>query len=528
MTAFTGVGALLRFALRRDRIYLPVWILAIVGLTYVSAAAVRRTYDTPAEIEAYAANIGSSPASVAMAGPPVALREIGGILIYETSLTALLGVALMAVFVVVRHTRREEDAGRVELLGSTVVSPHAVITTAVIVAAAASVIVGLGVTLSFQAESQPALESSLYGAAVAAMGVVFTGVAACAAQVMSHARGAVGLSLLVLGVAFALRAIGDVGNGLWSWLSPMGWSQQVRLYDDNRWWPLGLSLGLTALLLVATVVLESRRDLGAGILPARPGRAEAAPSLSGVVGLSWRLQRGSILAWSVGVWAMGLTFGSFSESIENMVEDNPTLAEYFESIGADSIVDAFFATAMVLLAILASGYAVSSALRTRAEESADRLEPVLATAVSRYRWLAGTLLVTLLGSTVVVASGGFGVGLSYAATTGDASEVWRMTGYSLAYLPAVLVLAALAVLLVGWVPRAAGAAWAALAVCFVISYLGGLLELPQRVLDVSPFSHVPSVPSDELTAAPLVVLMGIAVAGAVAGLVGFRRRDLVS
>ena len=528
MTAFTGVGALLRFVLRRDRIYLPVWILAIVGLTYASAAAVRRTYDTPAEIESYAANIGSSPASVAMAGPPVALREIGGILIYETSMTALLGVALMAVFVVVRHTRREEDAGRVELLGSTVVSPHAVITAAVLVAAVASVLVGLGVTLSFQAEQQPALESSLYGAAVAAMGVVFTGVAACAAQVMSHARGAVGVSLLVLGVAFALRAIGDVGNGLWSWLSPMGWSQQVRVYDDNRWWPLALSLVLTVLLVAATVVLESRRDLGAGIVPAKPGPAEAGPSLSGVVGLSWRLQRGSILAWVVGVWAMGLTFGSFSESIENMVEDNPTLAEYFEAIGAESIVDAFFATAMLLLAILASGYAISSALRTRAEESADRLEPVLATGVSRSRWLLGSLLVTLAGTTVVVAAGGFGVGLSYSATTGDAAEVWRMTGYSLAYLPAVLVLVGVAVLLTGWLPRASGFTWAALAVCFVIAYLGSLLELPQQVLDVSPFTHVPAVPSDELTVAPLAVLLLLALGGVAAGLVGFRRRDVVS
>jgi ABC-2 type transport system permease protein len=528
MTAFAGVGSLLRFVLRRDRIYLPVWILAIVVLTYASAAAVRRTYDTQVKIDSYAANIGSSPASVAMAGPPVALREIGGILIYETSMTALLGVALMAIFTVIRHTRREEEAGRVELLGSTVVSPHAVITAALGVAAAASVLVGFGVTLAFQAEQQPALESTLYGVSIAAMGIVFAGVAACAAQLMTHARGAVGLSLAVLGLAFALRAIGDVGNGLWSWLSPMGWSQQVRLYDDNRWWPLTLSLALTAVLVAATVAFESRRDLGAGIVAARPGRPEARPSLSGVVGLSWRLQRGAILGWAVGVWVMGLTFGSFSESIENMVEDNPTLAEYFESIGAESIVDAFFATAMVLLAILASGYAVSSALRTRAEESADRLEPVLATHVSRSRWLGGALLVTLLGTTAVVAAGGFGVGLTYAVTTRDASQVWRMTGYSLAYLPAVLVLTAVAVLLVGWLPRAAGAAWAALAVCFVISYLGGLLELPQRVLDVSPFTHVPAVPSDELTAAPLVVLLLLALGGVAAGLVGFRRRDIVS
>lgn len=528
MTAFTGVAPLLRFVLRRDRVFLPVWILSIVVLTYASAAAVRRTYDTQVEIDSYAANIGSSPASIAMAGPPVALREIGGILIYETSLTALVGVALMAIFTVVRHTRREEEAGRVELLGSTVVSPHAVITAAVVVAGLASVVVGFGVALAFQAEQQPALESTLYGASIAAMGIVFAGVAACAAQLMTHARGAVGLSLAVLGLAFALRAVGDVGNSLWSWLSPMGWSQQVRLYDDNRPWPLALSLTLTVLLLVATVVLESRRDLGAGIVPARPGVAEASPSLSGVLGLSWRLQRGAVLGWAIGVWAMGLTFGSFSESIENMVEDNPTLAQYFESIGAESIVDAFFATAMVLLGILAAGYAVSSALRTRAEESADRLEPVLATGVSRPRWLLGSLLVTLVGTTVVVAAGGFGVGLSYAGTTKEVSEIWRMTAYSLAYLPAVLVLVAVAVLLVGWVPRVAGAAWAALAVCFVISYLGGLLELPQSLLDVSPFTHVPGVPAEELTAAPLVVLLLLAGAGVAVGLVGFRRRDIAS
>jgi ABC-2 type transport system permease protein len=528
MTAFTGVGALLRFVLRRDRIYLPVWILAVVGLTYASAAAVRRTYDTQVEIDSYAANIGGSPASIAMAGPPVALREIGGILIYETSLTALLGVALMAVFTVVRHTRREEEAGRVELLGSTVVSPHAVISAALLVAMAASVVVGFGVTLAFQAEKQPALESTLYGASIAAMGIVFAGVAACAAQLMTHARGAIGLSLAVLGVAFALRAVGDVGNGLWSWLSPMGWSQQVRVYDDNRWWPLALSLALAVLLVLATVVLESRRDLGAGIVPARPGRAEARASLSGVLGLSWRLQRGAILGWAIGVWALGLIYGSFSESIQNMVEDNPTLEQYFEAIGTASVVDAFFATAMLLQAILATGFAVSSALRTRAEEGADRLEPVLATAVSRSRWLLGSLLVTVLGTTVVVAAGGFGVGVTYAGTTGEVSEIWRMTAYSLAYLPAVLVLVAVAVLLVGWVPRAAGAAWAALAVCFVIAYLGALLDLPQRVMDVSPFNHVPGVPAEDLTTVPLVVLVLLAVAGVGVGLVGFRRRDIVA
>jgi ABC-2 type transport system permease protein len=235
-----------------------------------------------------------------------------------------------------------------------------------------------------------------------------------------------------------------------------------------------------------------------------------------------------VLGWVVGVWAMGLMFGSFSESIENMVADNPTLEQYFEAMGGGSVVDAFFATALLLMGILAAGFAVSSALRTRAEESADRLEFVLATAVSRPRWLLGSLLVTLVGTTLVVAAGGLGVGMSYAATTGGPSEVWRMTGYALAYLPAVLVLAALAGLLIGWFPRASGVAWAALALCFVVGYLGNLLELPAAVMDISPFTVVPDVPMEKLAVFPLAGLTLLALAGVVVGLVGFRRRDIAS
>ena len=525
MTAFTGVGPLIRFVLRRDRVYLPVWILAITVVTYLSAAAVRRTYDTPVEVASYAVNVGGSPASVAIGGPPVALTQIGGILIYETSLTALLGVALMAIFMVVRHTRREEDAGRVELLGSTVVDPHAVITSAVLVASAASILVGAGVTASFLAEEQPVRESLLYGAAVAAFGVVFTGVAACAAQVMSHGRGAVGVSLAALAVAFGLRAIGDVWENAWSWLSPMGWSQQVRVYDDNRWWPLALSVLLTAVLIAATVLFESRRDLGAGLVATRPGPAEAGRSLSGVAGLNWRLQRGALLGWVVGVWSMGLLLGSFSESIQNLVEDNPTLKEYLASAGLD-VVDAFFATSLLLLAIGGSGFAVSSALRTRAEETADRLESVLATGVSRTRWLFGSLLVTLVGVLLVVASGGLGVGISYAVTTGRVEEVWQLTGYALVHLPAVLLLVALVVLLVGWVPQASGAVWAVLALAFVVGWLGSLLDPPQWVKDLSPFTHIPTVPAVEVTATPLVVLLLLSAAAVLAGWVGFRHRDI--
>src|SRR5512144_3289841 len=100
-----------------------------------------------------------------------------------------------------------------------------------------------------------------------------------------------------------------------------------------------------------------------------------------------------------------------------------------------------------------------------------------------------------------------------------------MTACSLVHLPAVLVLVAAAVLLLGWAPRASGAVWALLGLCFVIGWLGSLIDPPQWVKNLSPFTHVPTVPAVDVTATPLVVLLAVSAAAVVAGWEGFLRRD---
>jgi ABC-2 type transport system permease protein len=98
-------------------------------------------------------------------------------------------------------------------------------------------------------------------------------------------------------------------------------------------------------------------------------------------------------------------------------------------------------------------------------------------------------------------------------------------GAELAYLPAVWVLVGLAVLLYGFVPKAAAVAWAAYALMLLAGLLGDLLNLPGWVVQVSPFTHVPDLPAGDFHLLPLVVLTVVAVALTVAGLAGFRRRD---
>lgn len=522
----TGTAALVRLILRRDRTRLPIWILAIVAIVFASATAVADLYSTPEQIASYGSTLGTSAAAIALAGPPFGLDSIGGIVVYEASITALLGVALMAIFLTNRHTRAEEEAGRTEVLRSTVVGRHAPMAAVLIVVAAACMLVGAGVAAGVASIDVPVGGAALFGAAIAALGIVFACLTAAVAQLMTNGRGVIGIMLAILGTSYAVRAVGDLGDGTLSWLSPMGWSQQVSAFEDNLWWPLAISAAFSVVMIIVAVALASRRDLGAGIVPPRPGPATGSPLLGSAAGLAFRLQRGSIIGWAVGVFAGGLAFGSFSREVQVMVEENPQLADIFGEAGAASLTDAFFATAMLVISLLGAAFAVSSALHVRGEESAGRIEPLLATGVSRTRLLIEHMAVTLAATVVVVGLGGAGIGLAYGLITDDLGAVGQMLGNALVYLPAALVLAGLAVLLIGWLPRFAAASWAGVAVCFVIGWLGGLLRFPEWFENLSPFTHTPTVPVDPVTLAPLLILAAIALLMTGAGVLGFQRRDI--
>jgi len=524
-STLTGTGSLVRLILRRDRIRLPVWIVAILALVYSSASAVQGIYSTQAELDAYARIMGNSPGAIAFSGPPTALNTTGGVTVFEVNQSAMIAVALMAIFLVIRHTRGEEEEGRTELLRSTVVGRHAPTVAALLVVGAASGVVGAGVAASLISLGLSVGGSVAYGISLGLLGLAFTAVGACAAQVTSHGRAAIGISLAALGVSFVLRAVGDVGNGVLSWLSPMGWMQAVRPYAGERWWPMLLLVVFTGIVLGGAAGLTSHRDLGSGLVQPRPGPSVASPRLGSATGLAVRLQRGSIVAWTVGAFLFGATFGGFGPEMEEFVKNQPDLAEFFLQAGGATIVDQYFVTVMILLAISLSGFTVSSALRLRAEESSGRAESLLATGLSRSRWALGGIVVTVVGTLVVFGAGGLGTGLLYGLASGRMGEMSGLVWAALAFSPAALVLGGLAVLLFGGVPRAAMAAWAVLAICFVFAYLGVLLDIPQGLRSLSPFEHVPGAPVETITAAPLVALIAVAVALAGIGLLGWRRRD---
>ncbi|MGC5017251.1 ABC transporter permease [Micromonospora sp. DT47] len=527
MSTLAGTRHLVRLILRRDRAVLPIWILLLAVLPMTYATSFFELYPTAAERAAYASGTGNNPSIVALLGP-VYGDSVGALTAQRGGFLSVI-IGLVGLLTVVRHTRTEEEAGRRELLGATVLGRYAGLTAALLVTYGANLLLGLLTAAGLVATGLPVAGSLAYGLAAALVGIVFATVGGLAAQLTETAGGARGIGVAVLGLAFALRLAGDAGDRDWlSWLSPLGWSERVQAYVGDRWWVLALPVALTVLLAAVAYPVSVRRDLGAGLLPPRLGPATAGRGLSGPFGLAWRLHRGQLLGWSVGFGLLGLILGGAAEAAGQAVAGNAQLEEILARLGGTSaLAEAYLGGTLSFVGLAAAGFGIQAALRMRSEETAGRAEPLVATGVSRSRWVASHLVFALLGPAVVLAAAGLATGLTYGLSVGDVpGELPRMLGAGLAQVPAAWVLAGLAVLLHGLLPRLTALSWAVLAVCVLIGQVGAVLKLSRWLLDISPFSHTPQVLGTGWSATPLVVLTVLALAMALAGLLTFRRRDV--
>lgn len=526
--SLAGAGRLTRLAIRRDRVRILCWLAGIIGLLVVSARSIQGLYSTPAEFLRYGRLVKDNAALIVQSGPGYGLDQptLGTVLMNEVGIWTFIAIGLMAVFMVVRHTRAEEDGERSELIRSAPVGRHAPLAAAMAGTLATSALIALCVVFTLVAVGLPLAGSVAFGLSILGAGAVFAATAAVAAQVAAGSRGASALGSAAIAVAFVVRAVGDVGDGRLSWLSPIGWAQAIRAFADERWWVLPLPLGAVVGGVAVAVALEARRDLGAGLLGQRPGVAEARPGFSSTLALAVRLHRPTVIGWTIGMALLGFFYGIVAEQAESMFEENPEMADYMAMLGNGSITDSFLATSVLMMGLITTGYAVAAVLRMRAEEVAARADVLLATPTSRSTWMAGHLLVVGAGSTIVMSVTGAAIGAGFATVTGEVGQIPRMLAAAWVMVPPILVVAAIAAALFGLLPKWSLVAWSLVVFVAVAGLLQGVLDLPQWALDLSPFEHAPALPGAPFELLPVVVLL--IAAGGIAGLgVGaLQRRDV--
>ncbi|NLG45296.1 hypothetical protein [Gordonia sp. (in: high G+C Gram-positive bacteria)] len=531
--ALAGTVVMSRHILRRDRVRMAVWLASITLFLVYFMVALTTVFDAAA-LQGRAA-VMRTPTGIIMGGPGFGLDHYTGpvAVANEGTVYLVLALSLMSIFHVVRHTRADEESGLAELVRASIVGRHATAISTMLTLAGNLLVIAVvsGLAMVAAGSDVPVVDSLAMTLGASAVALVFGAVALVACQVSAHARTAIGISLGLFGAAFVVQAAGNVrqhGGSPLSWLSPIAWAQQSRAFVDLRWWPMLLSVAATAIALWLAAALSSHRDFGAGLVHARPGRPAARSSLRSPLALAWLQQRGALFWSTLGLALMWFGTGTLMSTIDDMVADlvkeNAAFGKLFGTDPAQ-FASAFIGTMALFLAICAAAYAIAMGQRARGEETSGRLETVLATPVSRLRWLGSQIAVSVGGTVVLLTLSMIALWLG-AVSVGMTDPGFNdYLGLLISYLPAVVIFSGLTFALYGWVPRAIVASWLLLAFVFVVGMFGPLLNLPTWVQAISPLYWVPA-DVGTISWPDVAGLTAVAAALIAIGCAGFRSRDI--
>ncbi|WP_100372041.1 ABC transporter permease [Bacillus sp. FJAT-45037] len=527
---FSQTGSMIRFILRRDRIRLSIWIVSLFSLTIATAASFINLYQNELERQAIAETM-RNPAMIAMIGQGYGLDNYteGAMMAHQMLLFTAIAVAIMSILLVVRHTRADEEEGRIELLRSLPVGKLSNLSSTLVTLFSVNILlalfIGFGLA-SLQIESMDLQSSLLYGSALGATGMFFAAVTALFAQLSENSRGAIGYSLAFLGIAYLIRAVGDVSNEALSWISPLGWILGTQVYVNNYWWPILLTIGAALVVSALAFYLQSIRDMESGFIASKPGRRYASKLLLSPMGLAFRLQRTSIIAWGVGVFVIGVSYGSVFGDLESFFTNNEMLSEMLPPVEGLSLTEQFLTMLMAVMSMICTVPALLFMLKLKGEERRERTEHLFARAVSRTKVLGSYLVLSVGFGLIMLLLSVLGLFVAASAVMEDAIAFDMLLKASMVYLPAIWLMIGIAVATIGLLPKLTGLTWLILGYSFVVVYLGGLMQFPSWMAQLSPFGHIPEYPVEELDVVALSLLTVVAIVLIIIGFIGYKKRDL--
>ncbi|PRO66370.1 ABC transporter permease [Alkalicoccus urumqiensis] len=525
-----GTLVLIGLTLKRDWLRLTIWFLSLVLVQAATALSFPGLYTNETERQQLAETM-INPAMTALVGPGYGLDNYhyGAMMGHQMLAMSALVMAVMSILLIIRYTRTEEETGRMEIVRSLPAGALAPAASGTVVVFVLNLLIGAGTAVSLGVmglEGQTWTGSIVYGGALAAAGIFFLGLGLLTAQLSSSARGASGLAMGLMTLFYTVRAVGDVGGGAWSWLSPFGWIVKSEAYVSNIVWPLLLTTAASVILLGAAGWLFNRRDIGSGVLPPREGKAEAGPLLRSPFALALRLQRTSLIIWALVLLLLGAMYGSILGDTDAYFADIEFMKEFMDQMAGVSMTDQFVSLLFVVLSIMATVPALLSTTKLRAEENNQRAEAVLTRPVSRWRLFGSYAVLTVSATVLFTAASSAGLAGAAAAVIEDGRPFQDYFLAGIAYVPAVWVMASASALLLAVRPAFVSWIWGYVTASFVIVYMGGLFQFPAWTEKLTPYGYVPRMPVEEVELLPLILLTAVAAAVYAAAFFLYRNRDL--
>lgn len=521
---------LLRFLLQRERVKLFIWILSLVIVTVATAGAFSGLYQNDQERQAMAETM-QNPAMKALVGQGYGLDHYtnGAMMAHQMLLMTMVVVAIMNILLMVRLTRADEDEGQIEMLRALPIGRLAPINAAWLVIIGVNIILSLAVAIGLVSLGINSIDlsgSMVYGCALGVTGIFFAAVTMLFAQLSDNARGTMLLAFSMLGLAYFIRAIGDASNPAISWFSPLGLVLGTEAYVNNYWWPILLTGLLAAVIFIFSLYLNHIRDMGSGFMPSRPGKNVASRWLQTPIGLALRLQRIPIIAWMVGLFVIGASYGSVLGELDTFFEQNEMMRQMLATDDNISMTEQFLSMLMVIMAMIATIPVLMIIVKIKGEEKKQRTEPLLGRAVTRKKVLASYVIIAFTVSGIMPLLAVLGLATTGLAVMEIQTSFATLVKAMVVYLPALWLMLGVVVCLFGWAPRAISFSWFYLLYAFIVVYLGKLLKFPEWLAKLSPFAHIPELPVETLDFRPLIILTVLAIGLTVLGFVGYQKRDI--
>lgn len=534
-----GLWTRLQLIARRDRIKLPLWIIGIAGSLAAMIPLLDNVYGDEASLQTLYATFGANPAGLFMTGP-IDEPTFGALFTIETLLWWGIAVAFVNTMLVVRHTRHNEEIGAEEMMLSGQTSRQAGLFAALIAAVMVNALLAVGTALAMEL-MQPAwsTESSwVYACGMGLFGLTWAAFATVVVQLVESGRAANGVLAGLIGGAFLLRGIGDfLGEtnaegihepALASLFSPFGWLQAVRPLTQPDWtvliWIAAAAIGIA----IVGIMLQARRDIGAGLLPSKSGNARAKAWLQSVVGLSWYVQKNVVLGWAIGVVVLALTIGVLVPQMSDVYDSSDSIRATIQAIGGTGALIPSFMSAMISIsAVMVIAYGLHALGKLRSEEASGRTEQLFATRVSRTTWLTAHVGIVAVCGTIMLALVGGVLAACINVLSDETVQADECVLAALSYAPVLWAFIAGYVLLFGLVPRAvATIAWVYFGYVAFALWIGPMIDMPEVLMNVSLFSLIAAAPVEAIEWGVLAILTTGAVAAFVIGLALFRRRDI--
>ena len=525
-----GFARCLGMIIRRERVLSTIWVALTVVLTAALAVAYPSLFEGEVNLSDMS-DLMTSPMMLALMGPPYDAPILTPMMLFagEIGIFVMLTLAVMNIFLVNRHTRTDEELGRLEMIRSLPVDRLANAASTIAAAFAVNLLIAVLTAASLIALDPKGMTVSgaiCYSLAICAVGCFFAAVTLLTAQLFSSARSASAAALAVLGFCYLLRAAGDMAGSVLSFLSPLGLALQTFAFYEDNTWPVLLIFAESLVVAAIAFILCSRRDLGEGVLPARQGRARATRLLLSPFGLAWRLSRSTALAWCVVMFMTGALYGSVLDGIEDFVYSNELYVQIVMG-GTDvsaTLAESYTTLLLAVMSLLAVIPVINIANKPHSEERHGRIEPVLARSVSRLGLYGCYLLIAFCMSTATMLCAA--LGMYAAAMSTGLVELGVIICAALCYLPALWLYMGICVLLTGIAPRLNAAVWVVYGYSFILVYVGRVFNLPDWARLVEPFSKVPHLPVEEFAWVPILAMALISAAMMVIGLAAYRHRDM--